>query len=505
MSEKSNIRPLVSVYIPVYNGSKLIGRSIESILAQTYDNIELLICDNASTDNTAEICKEYALKDSRIKFYQNETNIGVFNNGNKLMSLVKGEYCFGQSHDDVRHPDFIKKCLEKLLASPNAIVCMSDLIEVSVNGDEKYISLESRLGSTSQRVISWFEQITVHDTYFQFGLYRVKDLNKIGSVPDIMCADWIMLVKQLLAGEFVVVNEPLFYFYVHHKPCSEFEYWLPHQKNTPPIRVYTTIFQNIFNAIKDSEQLTVSEKNMVFQEAIKSMVISAIAYNYGAYCHILMENMGGIIGRQFQYSGSFYGEALFKTLEIIFSKVLNVPLDNQDADLKDKSLHEVYEACLRKYNNESNEKRPIFIWGAGREADAVKMFKKFNYKVKGIISTDPNRQGKLLNDVKTYSLSKIFNWQGSERPFIVIASQEDAAIAIQEDLEKNGYIKGRDFGSYNFFRRFNLSVIGEIWLKMITFLERSDMGKEVLNKMVILKNKSGSCRRKMKVHLQKQS
>jgi len=71
------VRPRVSIGLPVYNGERFLAGAIESILAQTFGDFELVISDNASTDGTSEICREYQARDSRVHYLRNETNIGV--------------------------------------------------------------------------------------------------------------------------------------------------------------------------------------------------------------------------------------------------------------------------------------------------------------------------------------------------------------------------------------------------------------------------------------------
>ena len=75
------IKPLVSIGMLVYNGEMHIRQALDSLLAQEYENFELIISDNASTDRTQDICLEYAARDERIRYYRNETNMGALNPG----------------------------------------------------------------------------------------------------------------------------------------------------------------------------------------------------------------------------------------------------------------------------------------------------------------------------------------------------------------------------------------------------------------------------------------
>jgi glycosyltransferase involved in cell wall biosynthesis len=87
---KSNI--LVSICIPAYNGGHLISRAIESCLNQTYTNLEIVIVDDCSSDNTVEIIKNFQSKDQRIKFFRNESNLGLALNFFETFKKSSGEY-----------------------------------------------------------------------------------------------------------------------------------------------------------------------------------------------------------------------------------------------------------------------------------------------------------------------------------------------------------------------------------------------------------------------------
>ncbi|MBQ7385548.1 MAG: glycosyltransferase family 2 protein [Ruminococcus sp.] len=105
---------LVSIVLPVYNGAKYLRESIESVIAQTYTNWELLILDDCSTDETSEISKEYAEKDSRIKYFLNEVNLRLPRNLNKGFSLAQGEYLTWTSDDNNFRPTALEKMVNAL-------------------------------------------------------------------------------------------------------------------------------------------------------------------------------------------------------------------------------------------------------------------------------------------------------------------------------------------------------------------------------------------------------
>jgi glycosyltransferase involved in cell wall biosynthesis len=113
--EKDTVREpsdtLVSVGIPVRNGGQQLELAIRSVLAQDYPNIELVISDNASTDETEAICRRFAKADSRIVYHRNAENVGLLNNFVKTIHRSKGEYFRWMSHDDVLQPTSISRCV----------------------------------------------------------------------------------------------------------------------------------------------------------------------------------------------------------------------------------------------------------------------------------------------------------------------------------------------------------------------------------------------------------
>ena len=101
--------PLVSICIPVYNRPELIKRALDSCLNQTYKNIEIVVVDDASTDNTPEVVKSYAAKDARVKYYQNEKNLGMVPNWLRTFELATGDYLQHLGSDDQLSKDFVEE------------------------------------------------------------------------------------------------------------------------------------------------------------------------------------------------------------------------------------------------------------------------------------------------------------------------------------------------------------------------------------------------------------
>lgn len=101
MSNSGSIQPLVSVVLCTYNGEKFLRPQIDSITAQTYPNLEIIIVDDVSSDSTSSILEEYRQKDSRVKFHINSANIGYNKNFEKAFSLATADYIAISDQDDI--------------------------------------------------------------------------------------------------------------------------------------------------------------------------------------------------------------------------------------------------------------------------------------------------------------------------------------------------------------------------------------------------------------------
>lgn len=120
METTSNKYPFVSILMTAYNRETLIPEAIESVLTCSYPNFELIIVDDRSTDNTFTIIKEFAAKDKRIRYYQNEKNLGDYPNRNKAASYAGGEYMVYLDSDDKMYPDGLSWCVDAMQKFPTA-------------------------------------------------------------------------------------------------------------------------------------------------------------------------------------------------------------------------------------------------------------------------------------------------------------------------------------------------------------------------------------------------
>lgn len=120
----SESAPLVTIGIPVYNGADHLAEAIESVLAQDYPNLELVICDNASEDETETICRHYAAVDPRVRYLRNTTNIGFMPNFRRVRDEARGKYFSWTADDDVLHdPSYASTLVAHLEQYPDVVAC----------------------------------------------------------------------------------------------------------------------------------------------------------------------------------------------------------------------------------------------------------------------------------------------------------------------------------------------------------------------------------------------
>jgi len=128
-------RPLVSIGMPVYNGSRYIREALDSLLAQSYPEFELQISDNASSDETPDICQAYMAKDARIHYHRNPTNLGVLKNFRRALELTSGDYFMWAACDDCWSTNYLAVLLDRLRAHPGAMLAAGRTLYIDGDGD----------------------------------------------------------------------------------------------------------------------------------------------------------------------------------------------------------------------------------------------------------------------------------------------------------------------------------------------------------------------------------
>lgn len=209
--------PLVSIGLPVYNGENFIQAAIESILAQTFEDFELIISDNASTDKTQEICLRYVARDPRVHYYRSEENMGASWNYNRVFELSRGAYFKWSAHDDVCAPDFLKKCVEVMEKDPSVVLCFPQTKIIDAQG-EIVGNSDFKLDTDSESPSKRFASLILargHKCFEAFALNRREAIEGTRLMGNYPVSDRVFLGEMALRGRFFMVPEYLFFNRCH--------------------------------------------------------------------------------------------------------------------------------------------------------------------------------------------------------------------------------------------------------------------------------------------------
>jgi glycosyltransferase involved in cell wall biosynthesis len=209
--------PTVSIGMPVYNGANYLRRAVQSILTQDYEDFELIISDNASTDETESICREFAECDGRIRYFRNETNIGASQNYNKVFRLARGQFFKWAAHDDECYPTMLRRCVEVLERAPARVVMVYPLGELIDKQGKTLIPVLDRIECRDPRPHRRLAHLlwSVRDCDAIFGLFKTEYLKKTRLIDAFFAADIVLLGELAMLGEIWELNEVLFRLRAH--------------------------------------------------------------------------------------------------------------------------------------------------------------------------------------------------------------------------------------------------------------------------------------------------
>ncbi|TWT96477.1 glycosyltransferase family 2 protein [Neorhodopirellula pilleata] len=228
--------PKVSIGMPIFNGDNFVGSAIESILAQTFSDFELIVSDNGSTDDTRQICERYASLDSRIRYLRHDQNVGAIANFNSLVALARGLYFKWAAHDDVCASAYLERCVEILDSRPEVVWCHCDSdmidaagkswlermpandeeIELDGSGKRRWAGLP-RIDHDDPRPSKRFAGVLMGTRWCvdSYGLIRIDALHKSGLYPSIYGSEKVLIGELSLMGPTHQVNECLFQQRIH--------------------------------------------------------------------------------------------------------------------------------------------------------------------------------------------------------------------------------------------------------------------------------------------------
>lgn len=214
--------PAVSVGLPVYNGERYVGEAIESVLSQTLENLELIVCDNASTDATEAICREFAARDRRLRYDRSDTNLGAAPNFNRAFRRAAAPYFKWIAADDALEETFLERTLERLEADRGLVAAGTGYLVVNeLDGTTVEPAYDHEFTSPrpAERLRKLFDQADGGE-HLVWAVARSVVLERIGLFQAFVRADFYLAVCLLLQGPVEFVSEPLNRLRVHDETYS---------------------------------------------------------------------------------------------------------------------------------------------------------------------------------------------------------------------------------------------------------------------------------------------
>ncbi len=209
--------PRVSVGLPVYNGAAYLEQALDSLLAQDYQDFELIISDNGSTDATETICRAYAARDPRIRYRRQDENRGAAWNFNYVARLARGEFFRWACHDDACGPTHLRRCVEVLEGAPPSVVLAytrSVLLDAAGEAVQTY---EDGLDTRGLPPHDRFRVVARRLRYANllYGLWRREAVMSTRLLGAYASSDNVLLAELSLRGEFMEIPEYLFRRRIH--------------------------------------------------------------------------------------------------------------------------------------------------------------------------------------------------------------------------------------------------------------------------------------------------
>ena len=207
--------------MPVFNGQRFLRQTLDSLLAQDYENIEIIILDNISTDDTPKICRSYAEIDPRIKYILDDIQVGVHEGHNRVARYAKGEYFIPMCDDDIYEPTYISKLMSLMDSNEEIGLVFTDFGYVDING-KRWTKGRSRIWMNFfKRTNSRFLNVALYmllrcPVPMVFGLFRTsihrKALPFVHVDGTVWNVDNIFMLRLLSMTRVACTKEVLFYY-----------------------------------------------------------------------------------------------------------------------------------------------------------------------------------------------------------------------------------------------------------------------------------------------------
>ncbi len=202
--QHSSNTPLISIGIPTYNRATNLTRAIHSALGQDYQNIEVIVSDNASSDATERVCLELSATDGRLKYIRQSVNNGMIANFMEVLGRSSGEYFMWLADDDWLDAAYVSTCRDILVTAPEvSLACGRIKYARSSEPDREGVAINLMQETAVERVLAFYLQVLDNGTFY--GLMRRSDLAGL-SLPNKLGGDWLWIASLAMKGKIVTTN-----------------------------------------------------------------------------------------------------------------------------------------------------------------------------------------------------------------------------------------------------------------------------------------------------------
>jgi glycosyltransferase involved in cell wall biosynthesis len=209
--------PKISIGLPVYNGEVYLKSAIQALLDQSFTDFELIISDNASSDTTESICREFAARDNRIRYYRNQENIGGAPNHNRVFELSTAKFFKWAAHDDLYPKEMLQRSFEVIEKAPPTVCLVYSQFEmIDESGNSLGIGsdpIEKKDPRPHVRLARLLMKVGYHTA--TYGLFRSETLRKSGLLRSFPYSDRVYLAELAMLGELWEIHEPLLFLRNH--------------------------------------------------------------------------------------------------------------------------------------------------------------------------------------------------------------------------------------------------------------------------------------------------
>jgi glycosyltransferase involved in cell wall biosynthesis len=214
--------PRLTIGLPVYNGEAYLAQTLESLLAQDFDDFELVVSDNASTDRTVAIVESFAEQDPRVRLVRNDRNMGAAYNYNRLVTDSRAELFKWAGYDDLLETGYVKSCVAALDANPDAVLAFTQASIIDGVG-EQVREYDERLVVTAptswRRVASFAWRFSLCNA--AFGVMRREAMGRTGLIRSYISSDVTFLAQMAALGTFELVGDRLFRRRIHESSSRQ--------------------------------------------------------------------------------------------------------------------------------------------------------------------------------------------------------------------------------------------------------------------------------------------